>query len=214
MTREIPLAHVIYLRNGVLILSKVLYSDWQNIQADYEFYMSSLGPWNTDEIFSHFENEYKEEASWVFNREQIRTFMNSGEHILVESNLELTDLQSKSATTLQFNNCINSLDLDDLTSLMSDDHTFIDSENDVHEGKELMTEGWRDFFKLYPDYRNIFERVEMKEGVVIMVGYSICPNEPVLDGPAIWSAKVRDGLVAEWRVYLDTHENRATLGIE
>ena len=29
-----------------------------------------------------------------------------------------------------------------------------------------------------------------------------------LDGPALWSAKLRDGLIAEWRVYLDSPENR------
>jgi len=214
MTRENPVAYVIYIRDGSLVLSKVRYRSWTDIQDDYEHYMSSLGPWDINEIFSHFENEYKEEASWVFSRNQIREFMKSNEHILLESNLELRDLRSKSATILQFNNYINNLDLEGLSSLMTDDHTFIDSENDALKGKEMMTEGWRTFFDSYPDYRNIFERVEMKDGMVVIIGYSICPNESLLDGPAVWSAKVRDGKLSEWRVYLDSPENRSILGIE
>ena len=39
------------------------------------------------------------------------------------------------------------------------------------------------------------------------------PTEPLLDGPAIWTAEVRDGKVAVWRVYEDTPEVRARLGI-
>jgi ketosteroid isomerase-like protein len=214
MFDEKQVAHIIYLRSRPIVLSKVRYSSWHDIQDDYEDYMTSLGPWDVERILSYFENEYKEEVSWFFSREQIRSFMNSGEHILLENDFKLTDLQSKSATILQFNIFINTLDLEGLTSLMTNDHTFIDSENDVHEGKEIMSEGWRTFFQSYPGYRNIFERVEMKNGTVLMIGYSICPNESLLDGPALWSAKVCDGLVAEWRVYLDTHENRISLGIE
>ncbi|TFH04710.1 MAG: nuclear transport factor 2 family protein [Candidatus Thorarchaeota archaeon] len=213
MSKETQVAHIIYLRSGPTILSKVRYSNWHDIQDDYEDYMTSLGPWDVVGILSYFEEEFKEESSWLFSREQIRNFMSSGEHLLTEDNLNLEDLQGKSATTIQFNEYINSLDIEGLTSLMTDDHTFIDSENDVHEGKEMMSEGWRTFFESYPDYRNIFKRVEMKDGVVVMVGHSICSIEPLLDGPALWSAKIRDGLVAEWRVYRDTDENRADLGI-
>ena len=210
-----PVAHIIYLRDGPIVLSKVRYSNWKAIQDDYSDYMTSLGPWDTDGILTYFEDEYKEEESWAFSRKQIQDFMNSREHILLDSNIELTNLPSKSAITLQFNNFINSLDLDGLSSLMTDDHTFIDSSDDVHDGgKEAMTEGWRDFFRQYPEYRNIFTRVFAIDGDIIMVGFSVCPNEPVLDGPAIWTAKIRDGLVAEWHVYLDTRANRELLHIE
>jgi len=214
MNQVIPVAYVIYLRGGLLVLSKVGYHLWQDIQDDYEYYMTSLGPWASNQILSYFGTEYYDESSWVFSRHQICEFMESKEHILMGSNLELLGLRSKSATTLQFNNYINCQDLEGLSSLMTDDHTFIDSENDVHKGKEVMTEGWRTFFESYPDYTNIFQRVEMRNGMVVMFGYSTCSNEPVLDGPAIWSAKVRDGKLSEWRVYLDSPENRSILGME
>lgn len=213
MINEIQVAHIIYLRRGTIVLSKVVYSNWHSIQDDYEDYMTSFGPWDVDTILSFFEEEFKEESAWVFTKEQIRSFMESQEFILKEERFKLTDLLSKTATTIQFNNFINELDIVGLSSLMSDDHTFIDSAYDVHEGKELMTKGWQDFFNQYPDYRNIFEKIEMKQDGVVMIGHSVCSYSP-LDGPALWSAQIRDGQVAEWRVYLDTPETREKLGIE
>jgi hypothetical protein len=76
----------------------------------------------------------------------------------------------------------------------------------------MMVSGWFDFFKAYPDYRNNFTHIEVKDGVVVMIGFSECSHEP-LDGPAIWTAKIRDGLVAEWRVYHDKEEVRKELGL-
>ena len=111
---------------------------------------------------------------------------------------------------LRFNERINARDLEDLCTMMTEDHTFIDSENDVDEGKEVMTEGWRNFFAHYPDYRNVFTQVIVRENLVIMVRYSTCSYDP-LDGSAIWTAKVQNGLISEWRVYKDIAENREIL---
>ena len=113
---------------------------------------------------------------------------------------------------LKFNERINQRDLEGLVALMTDDHTFIDISCKVHEGKAVMTEGWREFFTSYPDYRNIFTRVQVDADVVIMIGYSTCSYDQ-LDGPALWTAKIHNGLVAEWRVYEDTPEKRQTLGV-
>ncbi len=76
-----------------------------------------------------------------------------------------------------------------------------------------MIVGWAEFFRKYPDYRNNFTRVRAKADTVIMVGFSECSFDP-LDGPSIWTAKIRDGLVAEWRVYEDSEEVRKLLKIE
>jgi len=114
-------------------------------------------------------------------------------------------------TALKFNECINRQDLDGLARLMSDDHTFVDSGGDAVTGKEQMRAAWRGFFKAYPDYKNIFDRVEWRQNLVVMLGRSTCSNEKALDGPGIWTAVVENDLVAEWRVYDDTDENRKTL---
>jgi ketosteroid isomerase-like protein len=114
---------------------------------------------------------------------------------------------------LQFNGCINNRDLQELSNLMTDDHVFIDSNGDIHSGKELMIKGWRDFFHQFPDYRNHFAIIESREDQVFVIGHSTCSFK-LLDGPALWTAKVKDGLIAEWRVYLDTIENRENLDLK
>jgi ketosteroid isomerase-like protein len=113
---------------------------------------------------------------------------------------------------LQFNECINHQDIEGLASLMSDDHMFIDSSNDVYTGKAFMVEGWIEFFESYPDYQNHFSIIESRENLVLVIGRSTCSYAP-LDGPALWTAKIENDLVAEWRVYLDTSENRAILNL-
>ncbi len=84
---------------------------------------------------------------------------------------------------LRFNERINQRDLDGLVQLMTDDHTFIDKLGEISNGKDVMKEGWRNFFNDYPDYRNIFIRTQVVEDdFVIMMGYSHCSNKQ-LDGP-------------------------------
>lgn len=114
---------------------------------------------------------------------------------------------------LRFNEMINARDLTGLVKLMTEDHTFIDIPGEVHEGRDKMVLGWFDFFKTYPDYRNNFTRIEAHDDLVIMIGYSDCSHDP-LDGPSIWTARIQDDLVSEWRVYADTSEVRQSLGID
>lgn len=109
-----------------------------------------------------------------------------------------------------FNQMINSRDLEGLAAMMTEDHTFIDSSGEVHAGKDLMVAGWREFFENYPDYRNHFAYFETREDRVYILGHSTCSYHP-LDGPAIWTARVAKDRIAEWRVYLDTEQNRQAL---
>ena len=100
--------------------------------------------------------------------------------------------------TLRFNEKINQRDLDGLVELMTDDHPFIDNSGEIDKN---MKKGWKEFFANHPDYRNIFTSVTVRNNVAVMVGYSTCSNEPKLNGPSMWTAKVRGGRVSEWRVY-------------
>jgi ketosteroid isomerase-like protein len=109
-----------------------------------------------------------------------------------------------------FNERINNRDLAGLTAMMTEDHTFIDSSDEVHAGKERMVAGWKDFFESYPDYRNHFDYLETRDDRVYVLGHSTCSCEP-LHGPAIWTAWVVGEQIAEWRVYLDTEDNRQML---
>jgi len=117
-------------------------------------------------------------------------------------------------TVKEFNQYINQGDLEGLTALMTEGHTFIDSQGDIVRGKANMESVWQPFFTAYPDYQNTFERVGRLGNFVVLHGYSTCSNEPDLEGPAIWTAKVDGDLVAEWRVYEDTDKNRSRFGLD
>ena len=116
------------------------------------------------------------------------------------------------ALTVAFNEHINNRDLDGLAKLMTDDHTFIDTADHVIRGKADCLKAWGGFFKLFPDYRNAFDRLVVEDDSVIVVGRSSC-SDVRLDGPALWVAKAKGDKLAEWRVFEDTPANRRTLGI-
>ncbi|RZS45088.1 SnoaL-like protein [Herbihabitans rhizosphaerae] len=113
---------------------------------------------------------------------------------------------------IRFNDNITRRDLDGLSDLMTEDHAFIDTEGAAVEGKAPCVEAWRGFFESFPDYRNIFTSIGAHGEVVTIVGRSVC-EEPALDGPAIWTATVRDNKIVEWRVFTDSREVREWLGI-
>jgi ketosteroid isomerase-like protein len=115
-------------------------------------------------------------------------------------------------TALQFNQCINDQNIEGLRNLMTEDHTCILGEEEARIGKETMTKAWKDFFNMLPDYRNHFVKIESRENLVIIVGFSTCSHKS-LEGPALWTAKIENDRVAEWRIYDDTEENRNLLKI-
>jgi len=113
---------------------------------------------------------------------------------------------------LQFNECINSQDIDGLARLMTEDHTFIDREGKAHQPKESMVQGWREFFQMFPRYKNTFTRVESRDNLVIILGFAYWSEKEPYD-PVIWTATIVNGLVREWRVYEDTEANRRVFNL-
>jgi ketosteroid isomerase-like protein len=88
-------------------------------------------------------------------------------------------------TGLAFNDAITRRDLVALGGLMTDDHTFIDTDDNVLSGREDVLNAWRGFFEAFPDYRNVWRNLIVKREMLIAVGRSTCATEPELDGPAI-----------------------------
>jgi len=113
----------------------------------------------------------------------------------------------------RFNAYINDANLDGLASMMTDDHTFIDSAGSIVSGRAAVTAAWNSFFDAFPDYRNVFARHKADGPVVAIQGRSAC-SDARLDGPALWRAVTRHGKIAAWQVYEDTSENRLALGLE
>lgn len=113
---------------------------------------------------------------------------------------------------LQFNRCINGRDLEGLAALMADESTFIDSAHQQLVGKSACLRAWDAFFRQFPDYRNIFEKIRTRDGRVAILGHAEC-SDARLHGPTLWSAVVKERQVAEWRVLEDTPANRLHLGL-
>ena len=133
-----------------------------------------------------------------------------------------------------FVNAINRQDLEGLAGLMTPGHRFVDSLENVVEGREKMRAGWVGYFRMVPDYSIVVEEI-YKAGpstalrsaqddklnlrsaqVVVMLGkargtYSTdgeLKAENRWETPAAWRAVVEGGLVAEWRVYADNEPMR------
>jgi ketosteroid isomerase-like protein len=121
---------------------------------------------------------------------------------------------SPERTAGAFNDAITRRDLAALRGLMTDDHTFIDTDDNAVRGREAVLDAWAGFFEAFPGYRNVWADVSVSGDTLVAVGRSVCAGEPRLDGPAIWAATIRGDRVAVWRVYDDTPENRTRLGLD
>ena len=104
----------------------------------------------------------------------------------------------------QFVAAINSHDVEGLTALMTNDHMFVDSIGNRTNNATSMEVGWRGYFMMCPDYQVQTDHVLAEGGEVLAVGEA----GGTIDGvswrtPAAWKAVIRDGKVAEWRVFAD-----------
>lgn len=99
-------------------------------------------------------------------------------------------------TALQFNESINR-DIKELSSLMSEDHVFIDRQGDCYGD---MVNGWMEFFEKFPTYKNIFTRVESRDNLVILIGYAKWSKDSLEEDHAIWTATIENDLVAKWQI--------------
>lgn len=66
-----------------MLLSKQQYSDWREIQDEYEEYVTSLGPFTEEELVDFLSEEYgRDDAKWGFTREEVGGFMRSDAVVL------------------------------------------------------------------------------------------------------------------------------------
>jgi len=68
---------------------------------------------------------------------------------------------------------------------------------------------WASFFDAFPDYQNVFETVASKDATAIIQG-----SDKRLEGRGIWTAKIVNDKISEWRIYLDTEENKMLLRLD
>jgi ketosteroid isomerase-like protein len=118
--------------------------------------------------------------------------------------------------TLAFVAKINEHDVDGLVALMTPDHVFVDALNTTFHGADQMRQGWKFYFAMFPDYAIEVKEVLDRDNVVAMFGTArgtFAVNGKLLrenfwEILAAWKAVVKDGRVAEWRVYCDNDPAR------
>jgi len=117
---------------------------------------------------------------------------------------------------LRFTERINAHDIPGLAALLAPDHRFVDSLGGESVGRETLREGWRQYFRMVPDYRVDVARTFADGSDVVLLGAargtytadgSLDP-ENAWTTPAAWRARIRDELVAEWQVYADNEPMR------
>jgi limonene-1,2-epoxide hydrolase len=102
----------------------------------------------------------------------------------------------------------------EISSLMTEDHTFIDSGGAVQSGRENMTAGWEQYFRMFPDYKIEVESILGDKALVAVFGSASgtynCERglvpENRIEMPAAWKAVVENGKIKLWQVYADWTE--------
>jgi ketosteroid isomerase-like protein len=117
----------------------------------------------------------------------------------------------KNKILLEFIDAINTANIDSIYSLMSDDHVFIDSQDNKSTGKENMKQGWIGYFALFPDYKiEILETIE-SDSFICLFGYASGTYKNLKSNdisnywriPAAWRAVIRNNQIKQWQVYAD-----------
>jgi len=109
---------------------------------------------------------------------------------------------------------INKGNVSQLTSLMTEDHTFVDSGGRVESGRDNMANGWSQYFRMFPDYKIDVQSILQDGSFVAVFGFAsgtyngkrgLVPENRI-EMPAAWKAIVENGKIKLWQVYADWTE--------
>jgi ketosteroid isomerase-like protein len=110
-----------------------------------------------------------------------------------------------------FVEAINTADVSRMLDLMTDDHLFIDSQDNRMTGKENLKDAWTGYFNLFPDYKIEINEIFEKESLICMIGYASGTYKNLKNKdntnywriPAAWTAIIEENHVKQWQVYAD-----------
>ena len=111
-------------------------------------------------------------------------------------------VEAMKAVAMKFVEAINNGDSEALIRLQTEDFTLIDVEGGIFRGRD----GWEGYFSAYPEYKIHVQHVLTGGSGVAIIGKttgSQVPAEIEEKETVLWTAEIRDGLVAEWRLYTD-----------
>lgn len=103
-----------------------------------------------------------------------------------------------------------------MTSLMTEDHAFVDSDGSEIRGRERMSAAWAQYFRMFPDYQIEVQETYRRGRVVILVGaaqgtYAAggeLRSEDHWRVPAVWRAEIAGESLAQWRIYVNVEPVR------
>lgn len=114
---------------------------------------------------------------------------------------------------------INAGNVNALCDLMTEGHIFQDALGKRFIGRETMRQGWTQYFKMVGDYQVHAEEFFQTVDRLAIFGSASGryaggrgANNNFWEVPAAWRAVVKDGLMAEWRVYADNQPLRKLMG--
>jgi hypothetical protein len=118
-----------------------------------------------------------------------------------------------------FIDAINGGHAERVSNMISADHVFIDSLGARVQGRKTMLDGWRSYFRLFPDYRIEVDGWFVDDMEAMLYGRAggtlYRDARPVEGGrwqiPAAWRAVTDGKLVALWQVYADNKPVRDLL---
>ena len=106
---------------------------------------------------------------------------------------------------------INQGDVSQLSSLMTEDHIFVDSQGTTDSGRENMMKGWKEYFSMFPDYKVEIQNILQHGNLVAAFGFASgtyngrrgLVQENRIEMPAAWKAIVENKKIKLWQVYAD-----------
>lgn len=102
----------------------------------------------------------------------------------------------------------------EISALMTEDHTFVDSGGGIQSGRQEMTASWAEYFRMFPDYTIHVGHILEDQNLVAVFGSAsgtyngqrgLVPENRI-EMPAAWKAEVANGRIKLWQVYTDWTE--------
>jgi hypothetical protein len=119
--------------------------------------------------------------------------------------------ESSKAIVIRFVKAINDHDVNEIVNLMSEDHIFIDGQDNKSIGKKGMKEAWEGYYELFPDYQIEISDIIENDSLVGLFGYVNATyknltnklNSNFWRTPASWKAIAENNKIKHWQVYCD-----------
>jgi len=106
---------------------------------------------------------------------------------------------------------INNASIDRICGLLTEDHVFIDSQNNKSIGVEKMRVGWTCYFEMFPDYKIEIIETFVNDTTICLLGFASGTYKNLKNKensnfwriPAAWKVIVKDNKIGWWQVYAD-----------